>query len=221
MSKRARVVLLALAKRARARGSRSGLLLAGSVEHAPPGSGGRRRRRRVRPSGFDGAALPANLPGARLHAAQTRLSGRLGVACALQRPGGRPRLPLHRRAGRPARCWRSRSAARSTNSRYPVPVLFVSADPAADSPARVSRFLARVSLTGRAQYLTGSPATLRPVWRAYGVVPASAGPAAYAATPRSSCWIRAGSERVSSALNSSPPKGSRTTSCKLAPRGCG
>ncbi len=33
----------------------------------------------------------------------------------------------------------------------PVPVLIVSADPAADTPASVARFLARVSLTGRIQ----------------------------------------------------------------------
>src|SRR5262249_41917878 len=53
----------------------------------------------------------------------------------------------------------------------PVPVLFVSVDPGADSSARVRRFLDRVGLTGRATYLSGSPAALRPIWRAYGVVP--------------------------------------------------
>jgi len=57
----------------------------------------------------------------------------------------------------------------------PPAVLIVSADPAADSPANVRRFLARVSLTGRVQYLTGTPARLRSIWRAYGVKPASAG----------------------------------------------
>jgi len=57
----------------------------------------------------------------------------------------------------------------------PVPVLIVSADPAADSPAHVRSFLSQVSLTGRAEYLTGSLAQLRPIWRAYGVRPASAG----------------------------------------------
>jgi protein SCO1 len=54
-------------------------------------------------------------------------------------------------------------------------VLIVSADPAADTPARVRRFLAAVSLTGRVQYLTGTPAQLRAVWRAYEVKPASDG----------------------------------------------
>lgn len=55
----------------------------------------------------------------------------------------------------------------------PVPVLLISADPATDSAARVSRFLAAVALSGRARYLTGSPATLRAVWNAYGITPAS------------------------------------------------
>jgi protein SCO1/2 len=61
----------------------------------------------------------------------------------------------------------------------PVPVLIVSADPAADTSASVARFLARVSLTGRVEYLTGSPAQLRPVWRAYRVHPAAQGRATF------------------------------------------
>ena len=62
---------------------------------------------------------------------------------------------------------------------HPVPVLIVSADPGADTPASVARFLAKVSLTGRVRYLTGSLSQLRPVWRAYRVHPASAGRAAF------------------------------------------
>jgi protein SCO1 len=64
----------------------------------------------------------------------------------------------------------------------PVPVLIVSADPAADTPARVRRFLARVSLSGRVHYLTGPLSRLRPVWHAYGIVPARTGRAAFDAS---------------------------------------
>jgi len=60
------------------------------------------------------------------------------------------------------------------HARLPA-VLIVSADPTADSPAHVSRFLEEVSLSGRAQYLTGSLAQLRAVWRAYAIKPASVG----------------------------------------------
>jgi protein SCO1 len=58
-------------------------------------------------------------------------------------------------------------------------VLVVSADPTADTPANVNRFLSEVSLTGRVQYLTGTLAQLRSVWHAYGVKPASAGTAVF------------------------------------------
>jgi protein SCO1 len=58
-------------------------------------------------------------------------------------------------------------------------VLIVSADPSADTPVSVSRFLAQVSLTGRVHYLSGSPAQLRTVWHAYHVTPASTGRAAF------------------------------------------
>jgi protein SCO1 len=60
------------------------------------------------------------------------------------------------------------------HARLPA-VLIVSADPAADTPANVRRFLAEVSLAGRVQYLTGTAAQLRSVWRAYNVKPASVG----------------------------------------------
>ena len=55
----------------------------------------------------------------------------------------------------------------------PPAVLIVSADPAADTPASVARFLEEVSLSGRVEYLTGPLPRLRAVWRSYGVTPAS------------------------------------------------
>jgi len=61
----------------------------------------------------------------------------------------------------------------------PVPVLAISADPTADTRARVGAFLAAASLSGRLEYLTGTLAQLRRVWRAYRVRPLSAGRAAF------------------------------------------
>jgi protein SCO1/2 len=58
-----------------------------------------------------------------------------------------------------------------------VPTLIVSADPVADTPAGVRRFLGEASLTGRVEYLTAPRAELQPVWRAYGIVPAKLGDA--------------------------------------------
>lgn len=56
-----------------------------------------------------------------------------------------------------------------------VRTLFVTTDPGSDTRASVTRFLSQTSLAGRAEYLTGATALLRPLWRAYGIAPASSG----------------------------------------------
>lgn len=48
-----------------------------------------------------------------------------------------------------------------------VRTIFISTDPRSDTPGSAARFLARVSLTGRARFLLGSRLELRPVWLAY------------------------------------------------------
>ena len=62
--------------------------------------------------------------------------------------------------------------------RNPVPVMIVSADPAADTPAAVRRFIGEAALAGRVEYLSGTLGELRRVWRAYGIVPSLLGNAA-------------------------------------------
>lgn len=57
-----------------------------------------------------------------------------------------------------------------------VPVLGISVDPARDTPARAKAFMARQSMTGRMDFLLGSRADLRPVWKAFGVAPKMDGP---------------------------------------------
>jgi protein SCO1/2 len=77
-----------------------------------------------------------------------------------------------------------------------VPAIVVSVDPAADTPAHVSAFLRKVSLAGRIEYLTGSRAELAGVWRAYGIVPSSAGEASFARSASVLLVDRHGVERV-------------------------
>jgi protein SCO1 len=48
-------------------------------------------------------------------------------------------------------------------------IIAVSVDPRGDTPKAVAAFLARHELTGRMQYLIGSPKELVPVWQAWGV----------------------------------------------------
>ena len=216
MSKRARIVLLALAS-ALVLGVALGLILASPAstprQAAADGAGGGQSA-----SGFDGAALPANLPA---HGFTLRdvLSGR---PVSLARYNGDVTVLAFPYTACGSTCTLLAQQIRGALDELPhaVPVLFVSADPAADSPARVSRFLARVSLTGRVQYLTGSSATLGPVWRAYGVVPASAGPAAYARHVAVFLLDPRGSERVIFGLEQLTPEGLAHDICKLA-HGCG
>jgi cytochrome oxidase Cu insertion factor (SCO1/SenC/PrrC family) len=88
-----------------------------------------------------------------------------------------------------------------------VPVLLVSVDSAADTPARVSAFLARVALTGRARYLTGTPRALRPIWHAYGIRPPSAGRGAFERSAAVLLLDRDGRARVIFGLEQLTPEG--------------
>ena len=131
-------------------------------------------------SGFDGAALPAGVP-----APSFTLSDQSGRGVSLGEYRGRVVVLTFLYSTCGATCVVIAQQIRGAlnelqeqHARAPA-VLIVSADPAADAPARVRRFLAEVSLTGRVQYLTGTHAQLQPVWRAYRVRPASDGRAAF------------------------------------------
>jgi protein SCO1 len=117
-------------------------------------------------SGFDGAALP---PGA---AHEFTLTDQYGRRVSLRDFRGRVAVLTFLSPTRGRLCvliaQQIRGALDELGGKS-VPVLIVSANPAADDPARVKRFLASVSLAGRALYLSGSPAELAPVWRAYGL----------------------------------------------------
>jgi protein SCO1 len=127
-------------------------------------------------SGFDGAAIPAGAP-----ARDFTLRDQSGRRVSLSAYRGQAVIlafPYSTCAGACVVIAQQIRGALDELDR-PVPVLFVSADPRADMPANVRRFLQRVSLGGRVHYLTGSSATLAPIWRAYHVKPASAGRAAF------------------------------------------
>jgi protein SCO1/2 len=175
MSRRARILLLAAAGAAavalalavllggggtgsRSPGSPASALVAGSS--AGPGSG------------FAGAALPGE---ARPH--DFTLTDQSGRMVSLSEFRGRVTVLTFLYSSCGATCVLIAQQIRGALDELPhrVPVLIVSADPAADSPARVGRFLAQVSLTGRVHYLTAPIGYLRAIWRAYGVVPASSG----------------------------------------------
>jgi protein SCO1/2 len=87
-----------------------------------------------------------------------------------------------------------------------VAALAVSVNPAGDTPARVRAYLRATSLSGRVEYLTGSRAQLRAVWRDYRVVPASAGEQAYEQGAFVVLIDRAGAARVEIPLEELTPE---------------
>jgi protein SCO1/2 len=127
-------------------------------------------------SGFEGATLGTGAP-----APDFRLTDQTGRRVALSDYRGRVAILAFLYSTCGASCTVIAQQIRGALDELPqpVPVLFVSVDPNADTPAHIERFLARVSLSGRVHYLSGSEAALEPIWRAYGVTPASAGRAAF------------------------------------------
>lgn len=119
-------------------------------------------------SGFDGAPLPAGTlaPGftlpdqARHQVSLAAYRGRVTVISFLYTTCG-------------ATCVLVAQQIRGALDRLgrPVPVLLISADPTADTPARVARFLTQVSLAGRVEYLSGTRRELEAVWRSYRITP--------------------------------------------------
>ncbi len=143
--------------------------------------------------GFDGAAIPAGAP-----APNFTLNNQNGARVSLASARGKVTIVAFPYSTCGDACVVIAEQIRGALDELgePAPVLLVSADPRADTPARVKRFLARTSLTGRVQYLTGSLARLEPVWRAFHVVPASAGAAAFANSASVFVLDRDGRERV-------------------------
>jgi protein SCO1/2 len=144
-------------------------------------------------SGFDGAGLP---PG--VIAPPFSLSDQNGATVSLASYRGRVAIVafVYSACGSPCVVIAQQIRGALDELDTAVPVVLVSVDPATDTPERVRRFLTSVSLSGRVSYLTGSAARLRPVWRAFGVTPASAGRAAFARTAPVYLIDRAGHERV-------------------------
>jgi protein SCO1 len=154
-------------------------------------------------SSFDGAALPDDLT-----APDFALADQRGRQVRLARYRGSVTILafLYSSCGSTCEVIAQQIRGALDELPRPVPVLLLSADPAADTPASIRSFLARVSLTGRVRYLTGSPAQLRPVWRAFHVAPASDGRAAFERTASVLLIDARGRERVLFGLEQLTPE---------------
>jgi protein SCO1 len=155
-------------------------------------------------AGFDGAALPAP-PRVR----DFTLTDQGGQAVSLSRYRGQVTVLAFLDSTCGPTCVLIAQQIRGALDQiaHPVPVLFVSVDPGADTPARIRSFLAQVSLTRRALYLTGSRASLEPIWRAYGVVPPASGRTAFERSAAVLLLDSGGHERVIFQLEQLTPEG--------------
>jgi protein SCO1/2 len=144
-------------------------------------------------SGFDGAALPANVS-----APDFTLADQQGKQVGLREYRGQVTVLafLYSRCGAACVVIAQQIRGALDELAKPVPVVIVSADPAADTPASVSGFLRKVSLNGRVRYLSGPVSQLRAVWRAYRVTPASSSRAAFARSATVLLLDAQGRERV-------------------------
>lgn len=173
----------------------------GTGAYAPPSTSGTSAKTpsSSAPSatGFYGALLPANLP-----PREFTLTDQRGRRVSLSAYRGHVTilafLYTASKTTAPLIAQQIRGALDELESEreQPIPTLAVSVDPAGDTPARVRAFLRENSLTGRMEYLTGSLSQLRAVWRAYAVVPASAGASAYERAAVVLLLDRAGAPRV-------------------------
>jgi protein SCO1/2 len=166
-------------------------------------SSGEASTRASQSSNFEGAALPSDVA-----APGFTLTDQLGHSVSLASYRGQVVVLTFLYSTCGATCQLIAQQIRGALDELPrpVPVLIVSADPAADTPARVSRFLAQVSLAGRVRYLTGSDAQLRPVWQAYRTAPAAAGRSAFERTAAVRLLDRRGRELVLFGLEQLTPE---------------
>jgi protein SCO1/2 len=153
-------------------------------------------------SAFVGAALPLEAP----H--DFTLADELGRSASPREYRGRVVLLafLGTRCGAPCIVVAEQIRGALDQLSRTVPVLLVSVQPASDSRAAIARFLARVSLAGRARYLTGSLAALRAAWLPYRVRAPVSGGAAFERFAPVILLDRAGRARVEYALEQLTPE---------------
>lgn len=171
------------------------LLVAGALAGCGSGGGGSSSTALplTGPGGFEGAELPGGLP-----AAGFTLHDQHGTAVSLSALRGHAVVLAFLRTGCRA-CTLIAQQLRGALDQLsePAPVLIVSVDPAADTPAAVQSFLAATGLAGRARYLTGPASALPAVWRDYHVTtPSAAGQAAFERGAIVVLIDRSGRERV-------------------------
>jgi protein SCO1 len=147
------------------------------------------------PVSFEGALLPPGVP-----AHPFTLTSQSGRRVSLQEHQGHVRLLAFLSASQRSSLLVAQQIRGALDElgreSEQVATLIVSTD-VKDTRAQIERFLSEASLAKRiVGYLSGPPSVLRAIWKAYGIVPASAGEAAFFASTPILLVDRAGVERV-------------------------
>jgi protein SCO1/2 len=153
--------------------------------------------------GFQGAALPSGIEAPDFHLSDQRghevsLSGHRGAVTLVSF--------VYSTCGAPCVLVAHQIRGALDQLARRVPVLLLSADPEADTPASVGRFLAQVSLGGRVSYLSGPRSRLARIWRAYHVTPPSSDRGRFARAVSVLLLDRDGRERVLFGLEQLTPE---------------
>jgi cytochrome oxidase Cu insertion factor (SCO1/SenC/PrrC family) len=165
----------------------------GSTASVESGGEGMNGTEATSSAGFDGAAVPPSLA---VH--NFALTDQEGRAVSLGRLRGQVTVLafLYSTCGSTCEVIADQIRGALEELPHPVPVVFISADPATDTRPQINRFLAQVGLSGRVYYLNAPVTALGPIWRAYRVVPASAGRAAFDRSATVLLLDQSGRERV-------------------------
>jgi protein SCO1/2 len=155
---------------------------------------------------LDGATLP---PGLRAHA--FALTDQNAESVSLEGSRGRVRLLAFLSASKRgsllvAQQIRGALDELGAGDSSRLTVLVVSTDRSVVH-AQIERFLQEAGLAGRVRFLTGPPDRLQAIWKAYGVVPASTGEAAFLSSTPILLIDRTGIERVGFPVEQLTPEG--------------
>jgi protein SCO1/2 len=122
------------------------------------------------PDSFEGALMPEGVP-----APDFRLRNQDGDSISMRSLRGRPVVVTFLYTTCQDSCPIMAHTVRGALDQlgHDVPALAIAVDPPRDTPARAQAFLAKQRATGRIDFVLGSRAELRPLWKGYAIRPQS------------------------------------------------
>jgi len=122
------------------------------------------------PNTFEGSLMPKGVP-----APDFRLKNQDGETLSMRSLRGRPVVVTFLYTTCQDSCPIQAQTVRGALDElgHDVPALAIAVDPPRDTPGRAQAFLAKQRATGRIDFVLGSRAELRPVWKGFAILPQS------------------------------------------------